>query len=226
MVRHAPFRVVAPLIALPVLLGAAACGSSAKSASSDNPVVSSTSASESSAPASSEAPSTEPATSASASASASPSPTAPAGPPRCTPDQLTATKGAGQGAAGHIFLNVILTNTAKTACHLLGYPGMALLDSNRDPLTSHVTFGGGMLPPTAKQNVVLAPSGGQASFTLVYSDVPTGNADPATACPEASFESITPPDDTTTVELAAVMAPCDGKVNVSPVVGGPDGVTS
>lgn len=225
MVRHAPFRVVAPLIALPVLLGTAACGSSAKSASNDNPVVTSTPASESFAPATSLAPSTAPATSASASASASAS-TAPAGPPRCTPDQLTATKGAGQGAAGHIFLNVILTNTAKAPCHLFGYPGMALLDANRDPLTTHVTFGGGMLPPTAKKDVVLAPSGGQASFTLVYSDVPTGNADPTTACPEASFANITPPDDTTTVELAAVMAPCDGKVNVSPVVGGPDGVTS
>ena len=223
MVRHPSARTVAPLIALPLLLGAVACGSSAKGASNDNPVVGPTATNEPSAPATSTAPTTTaPTSAASASGSASASP---AGPPRCSSSHLTATKGQGQGAAGHLFLNVIFTNTGSTSCHLFGYPGMALLDQNKDPLTTHVTFGGGMLPPTQKQNVVLA-AGGKASFTLVYSDVPTGNANPSTDCPEASFEQVTPPDETAPVLLTAVMAPCDGKVNVSPVVSGTNGVTS
>jgi hypothetical protein len=221
MVRHLLRRPLVALIGAPLLL-AAACGSSGKNASDDNPVVTPTSAA--TAVTGSEAASSAPATTA-ASSSPSASPSSAPGTPRCSSTQLTATKGGGQGAAGHIFLDVIFTNTGSSACHLFGYPGMALLDKNKDPLTTHVTFGGGMLPNTPKKTVVLAV-GGKASFTLAYSDVPTGNADPATACPQASFERVTPPDETASVLLTADMAPCDGKINVSPVVAGANGVTS
>ncbi len=218
MVRHPLLRAAVPVIGLPLLLGA--CGSSAKTSASDNPVVAPTTAGESTAPETTAAPTTAAATSAAPSASTSPSA---AGPPRCSSAQLKATKGSGQGAAGHIFLNVILTNTGSSACHLYGYPGMALLDASKDPLTTHVHFGGGMLPATAKQNVVLA-AGGEASYTLEYSDVPTGNETEAEGCPPASFEQVTPPDETASILLTAQMAPCDGNIYVSPVVSGTNGV--
>jgi Protein of unknown function (DUF4232) len=52
-----------------------------------------------------------------------------AGPPACPTRQLTASLGAGQGAAGHLITPLSLTNHGSTPCVVQGYPGVSLLDA-------------------------------------------------------------------------------------------------
>jgi hypothetical protein len=138
---------------------------------------------------------------------------------RCHTTALTASPGSGQGAAGHLFLVVKLTNISSSTCHLFGFPGMGLLDASRNQLATTVVRNGGQLPQATPATVSLS-AGAVASFTLSYSDVPTGSA----TCPEASFANVTPPDEQDPVLLTTKLAPCGGVIDVSPVVAGPDGV--
>ena len=89
---------------------------------------------------------------------------------------------------------------------------------------STVTRGGGMLPSTPPSAVVLAPAV-SASFTFTYSDNPTGS-DTEAACPSAATLIVTPPDELDPLTTAFSGAPCEGRINVSPVVSGTQGISS
>lgn len=49
----------------------------------------------------------------------------PAGPPRCTTGELTGSLGPSEGAAGSVYVPLILTNTGKRTCALRGFPGVS-----------------------------------------------------------------------------------------------------
>jgi hypothetical protein len=49
----------------------------------------------------------------------------PAGPPRCTTAELSGSLGQSEGAAGSIYVPLILTNTGKRTCALRGFPGVS-----------------------------------------------------------------------------------------------------
>ncbi len=58
---------------------------------------------------------------------APPSPTPAPGPKRCTTETLTAsTDAAGGGAAGSVYMTLLLTNSGTAPCLLMGYPGVSL----------------------------------------------------------------------------------------------------
>jgi len=48
-----------------------------------------------------------------------------AGPPRCLSSGLRASLGQSQGAAGHSYVALLLTNQGRVACTLDGYPGVS-----------------------------------------------------------------------------------------------------
>ncbi len=144
--------------------------------------------------------------------------------PRCHTSQLSATAGDGQGAAGTIYLTIVLSNTSGETCTLDGYPGMGLLDASRRPLPTTVVRGGGMLPPS-RPSLVRLPPAAKASYSLTYSDVPTGGASAATQCPTASSAYVTPPDERDPLLLQTRLAPCRGELHVSPLVAGTGGAS-
>jgi hypothetical protein len=197
-------------VALLGSLALAGCGSSGNAAS-DNPTVTS-------APPAPATTSAAPTSAAPTSAAA----TSAAGPARCHTADLRAGLGDHQGAAGHLFQVVTLTNTGTAACRIFGFPGMALQDASKNAMTTTVVRNGGQLPSTAPGSVALAP-GGVASFTVSWSDVPTGSA---TNCPTSASALVTPPDETDALTVALQATACGGELDVSPVVIGSGGVSA
>ena len=88
------------------------------------------------------------------------------------------------------------------------------------PTTAH--WGGSFLFPTVRPHPAGLAPGQKASFDLAYVDIPTGNPPPPyqQACPTAAALLIIPPDDFTSLRAAVKIAPCNGDLNVSPVVPG------
>src|SRR6478735_1847659 len=144
-----------------------------------------------------------PATSATApesSAAAAPS-TAKAGPQLCKAASLTGTTDAtGGGAAGSIYMQLILTNSGTEPCLLKGFAGVSLTaGADGEPIGAAATRD----DSTPVADVLLAP--GQAgTATLRYT--PAGNYPNCTRTPAAGFR-VYPPEDTASL---FVVAPKDG----------------
>ncbi|QIS15954.1 DUF4232 domain-containing protein [Nocardia arthritidis] len=118
--------------------------------------------------------------------------------PACATDDLTVTAGRGSGAAGHIYTQLVFTNSGKAACTLFGYPGVSLATGSPP-----ATIGPGAERDTnsgSPQLVTLAP-GAAAETTVRYAQA--GNFD-CTRTP-AQFLLIYPPNQTasTTVPFNA-----------------------
>jgi hypothetical protein len=154
-----------------------------------------------------------PSSSVSASPSSSPSASPSPAVSRCKLGDLKVTAGQTQGAAGSIAGMFIFKNSSGTACTLEGYPGMQLLDAASHPMTTHVIRGTSVVVPAIPVTLVTLAPGARASFLWGYSDMPTG----AETCPAATSVEVTPPNDFSHVTLASTMAPCGGRITVSPV---------
>jgi Protein of unknown function (DUF4232) len=156
-----------------------------------------------------------PSSSASASPSTSPSSSPSPSPTvaRCKLGNLKITAGKSQGAAGSIAGGFILKNISGSPCTLEGYPGMQLLDAMSHPMTTHVIRGTSVVVPAIPVTLVTLAPGALGSFRWGYSDVPTG----AQTCPPATWVEVTPPNDFSHVVIASAMAPCGGRITVSPV---------
>ncbi|WP_427134113.1 DUF4232 domain-containing protein [Pseudarthrobacter sp. S9] len=114
----------------------------------------------------------------------------------CTAASLTATTDStGGGAAGSVYLQLILTNSGAEPCLLKGYAGISLTaDANGDPIGAAATRD----DSTPVTDVLLAP--GQAgTATLRYTQA--GNYPDCTRTPAAGFR-IYPPDDTVSLFVA------------------------
>jgi hypothetical protein len=125
----------------------------------------------------------------------------------------------GNGAAGTIELDVVMTNQAAGPCTLIGYPGMQLLGPNNAPLPTNVLRGGGPRFPNPAANatptLVTVASGASAQFSLSYSDVPVGTE---THCPTSQTTEVTPPNDTAYAVVPLQITACGGgTIHVSPV---------
>lgn len=132
-----------------------------------------------------------------------------------------AVSSSSQGAAGHIGVVLVFKNTSTATCTLVGYPGVAGLDSAGQQVvqatrTPSGFMGGisGSTPPT----VTLAP-GASASALIESTDVPTGNE---TSCPTYASLLVTPPNTTQSVTIAQSLPGCSG-LQVHPVVAGTSG---
>jgi hypothetical protein len=136
---------------------------------------------------------------------------------RCHTNQLSVTTGPVGAAAGTIDAAFIVTNTSKGPCSVFGYPGFALLDSQGHNLIGDVVRGGTAYS-VKPQRIPLKP-GQAASFSVRYSDVPTGTA----TCQTSVTALITPPDETTQLTIREQAPVCGSPFTVSPVVAGSNG---
>jgi len=145
--------------------------------------------------------------------------------PQCGQSQIgIAATGNGAGL-GHVGVLFTLRNTSSASCRLDGYPGMQLLGSNGQPLPTTVVRAGtgAYLFPAVAPHRVAMPPGATASFDLQYGDSPVGaqaNEPYARACPQATSAEVTLPNVSDHSVVPVSMAPCGGRVLVSPVVPG------
>ena len=137
-------------------------------------------------------------------------------------NQVTATAGQSQGAAGTITGVVTVTNAGSASCTADGYPKIALFSGSGAPLTVTVVNGLSVtLSPAANaapSAVTVAPSS-TAQFAYQFSDVPVGAE---TSCPTSETATVAMPGATAaspTFPLA--IDPCNnGTIRVSPVYAG------
>lgn len=116
-----------------------------------------------------------------------------AAPAECSTAQLDASLKRANGAAGSIYVHLVLTNTGPGACVTGGYPGV-----------SYVERGGSQLGAAAKrtaprsvQRFTLAPGGRAASLLR---EVDTANFDPAKCRPAHVVAlRVYPPDQTSSL---------------------------
>lgn len=120
----------------------------------------------------------------------------------CQASGLTATTDStGGGAAGSIYMKLILTNSGGAPCLLKGYAGVSLTDgADGEPIGAAATRD----DSTPVTDVVLAP--GQAGVaTLRYTQA--ANFGDCTRTPAAGFR-VYPPEDTASLFLAQPLDAC------------------
>ncbi|GAA2748059.1 hypothetical protein GCM10009868_40040 [Terrabacter aerolatus] len=141
--------------------------------------------------------------------------------PGCVPAQLVASLAASRAASGHALLVIALRNGGPAACHLEGYPGLALVSATGEPARTTVTHVQDQTFPAVAPTALTVPVGASVSFDLGVTDVPSGSD---ASCVSEPTLSITLPDAQGAVRLAARVTTCDRRLNVSPFVAGTAGV--
>jgi Protein of unknown function (DUF4232) len=135
---------------------------------------------------------------------------------RCRLNQLSLARPKSNGALGSVRLRFVFTNRSTATCKLFGFPGLQMLNKHHANLHTVVIRGtSNVVPPEPELDVVMTP-GQHGSFYAGYSDVPTGTQ----TCPAASFLEVTPPNAFKHFTQLSHIAPCGGKITVSPVVHG------
>jgi len=137
------------------------------------------------------------------SAAAAPSQSATqSGTPLCTAGSLTATTdSSGGGAAGSIYMQLIVTNSGTEPCLLKGYAGVSLTaGADGEPIGAAATRD----DSTPVTDVLLAP-GKAGAATLRYTQA--SNYPDCTRTPAAGFR-VYPPDDTASLFLAQPLDAC------------------
>jgi len=157
-----------------------------------------------------------PSSPATATAGPTPSPS-PTGHLSCQATGLTAARGGSQGAAGHLFQTLVLTNTGSSPCTMSGYPSAQLVDASQGSLPTRVVDSGGMLGNTPPPSLVTLLPGQAANFQVSWGDVQAG----AEACEMASGIQVGPPGEAPSPALAVSglsMNVCNaGELDVSAV---------
>ncbi|MET3951269.1 DUF4232 domain-containing protein [Arthrobacter sp. UYEF36] len=137
-------------------------------------------------------------------ASSAPAPAAstPAAPGLCKAAGLTGTiDSTGGGAAGSVYMKLILTNSGTEPCVLKGFAGVSLTaDANGAPIGAAATRD----ESTPAAELVLAP-GQTGAATLRYSQA--ANHPDCTMAPAAGFR-IYPPEDTASLFIAQPRDAC------------------
>jgi len=143
-------------------------------------------------------------------------------PTTCSPSNFTGQWENAEGAAGTIYASVTLTYQGSQPCQVEGYPHITLISSSGTALATTVTDAtstSANFSNAAANNppsLVALSQGSTTSFSLWYSDVPTGSE---TACPSAGALAIGLPigSNSISVTLPYAIQPCDvGHLTVSP----------
>ena len=100
-------------------------------------------------------------------------------PAGCQSSNLRLSFISGQGAAGTAYMTYGLTNTGSSPCTMIGYPGVAILDSQGQVVQHPARRGSGTAPAVPVKLITLQP-GQRASFLLTSSDVI-----PSPGCPHS-----------------------------------------
>lgn len=163
------------------LVPLAACSAPSSGSAAETPTVSMPSASAPATPAVSTAAPDAPAAAPTAAPDAPPvagagGQSAAGGVPRCVTGELKGALGRGGAAAGSVYRPLLLTNTGKRTCELVGFPGVSYVAGDNG---AQVGPAAEMRGPRAPQ-VNLAP-GAAAAATVQLVNV--GNFDPASCKP-------------------------------------------
>jgi Protein of unknown function (DUF4232) len=188
-------RIPLRIVAAATLLAIGGCGSSSPTSSSSGTTSSAT------APVTRTAPATTETVTRTAQAQTA------AGQAPCTTPHLTLSFGGGQGAAGTAYLTYFLKNTGTTACTMIGYPGVAILDSSGRIVQHPATRA--TASPTPVRLVTLNP-GARAQFVVNSTDVI-----PSPGCPHAytgTTLQVIPPNQRTPLRLPDRNAFCNLRV--------------
>jgi hypothetical protein len=86
-----------------------------------------------------------------------------AGTPKCSASQLHASIVDTQGALGTTYWDLALRNVGRTSCHMRGYPGVGLVDSNNGLINVLVERN-----PVSPVRTITVRPGQQAYFTFGY----------------------------------------------------------
>jgi hypothetical protein len=130
---------------------------------------------------------------------------------RCHTSALSVATGPGDSAAGHPTVLLIFTNTSGASCAVAGYVGLQMVDGSGNALPTNVVPNGGMLSNQPLAGVVMLAPGQQASTLVMWTDVPSG----AQACTTAAKLDVTPPDESTSLAVAATIESCGGELDVT-----------
>ncbi|MEI8050010.1 MAG: DUF4232 domain-containing protein [Actinomycetes bacterium] len=176
-------RTPALLAIIGLALGSAACSSTTSSSTTTEPAVSTTSMATTTVPQSTTSTTVTKRTIA------------------CTTKTLTISTGMSTGAAGHISVPVVFTNSGSAPCTMNGFPGVAALDASGAQAAQ-----ADREPAPGPALLTVAP-GSSASALVVGTNVPTGAA---TSCPTWTALLVTPPGDTAATKVAAQIPGCPG----------------
>jgi hypothetical protein len=149
--------------------------------------------------------------------------------PQCQTADLSAEANtvAGSAAAGHLTMNITVTNTSGHTCTIYGFPGLALEDKNQDIQHTAVTW-----QPTIPKTLITLANGATASSSAQFDkDLPVGSEPLTGPCEPASFYLlVTAPNNTTQLVApigdtgGAGITVCDfGALNVLAFVPGSTG---
>ena len=126
---------------------------------------------------------------------------APAGPALCKAAGLTATTDStGGGAAGSVYMQLLLTNTGAEPCMLVGFAGVSLTAG-----ADGAPIGAAAARDTTPATEVLLEPGQAGAATLRYTQA--RNYPDCTVVPAAGFR-IYPPEDTASLFLAQPRDAC------------------
>lgn len=131
-----------------------------------------------------------------------------AGVPQCMTVDLSpeANIVAGSAAAGHITMNITVTNTSGHSCTIYGFPGLELEDVSQHDQATKVTWD----PAVPKTLITLANGQSASSSAQLDKDLPVGSEPLTGPCEPASYEiQITPPNNTT--QLVAPIGDTDNQ---------------
>jgi hypothetical protein len=127
--------------------------------------------------------------------------------PRCRASDFAGAIIDTQGGAGSRDARLILVNTSTHTCHTKGFIGGQLIDTNDQPLTTHVQRSG------ATPHTVIVKSGAAAAVALHWNVIPSGS----TPCRLARWLRVTPPGGTSTLRVYFHDTACRGELGVGPV---------
>ncbi|MCC9067693.1 DUF4232 domain-containing protein [Arthrobacter cryoconiti] len=139
----------------------------------------------------------------SAAPSPTPTPAAPAAPALCTAASLAGSiDSSGGGAAGHVYMKLIVKNTSTAACILDGYPGVSMVKAGTDTPLGAPAVRDAQAPSTGP--ITLTP-GQSSAAVLAYTQ--SGNYQ---NCMHVSADAIMvyPPSATDKLEIAHPLDAC------------------
>ncbi|MQA87319.1 MAG: DUF4232 domain-containing protein [Streptosporangiales bacterium] len=133
---------------------------------------------------------------------------------RCRSEQLEAKLGREGAAAGNRYAPLVFTNTGEDPCGLLGYPGVTVLNSDKEQIGPDAD----RAPGNPVERISLAP-GESASAQLHWASEVAGDCRTT-----SSYLRTYPPDETKALVIPARIQLCGDVFDVRSVTGGRDGV--
>lgn len=136
------------------------------------------------------------------------------GVPRCRADQLSADVGGTSPAAGSRYAPLIFTNDSGRTCGLLGYPGVTVLNGDREQVGADADRA-----PGNPVHLVTLPPGGSASSLLHWASPAAGDC----RAPSSYLRGF-PPGSTEAIVVPAEIRLCGEVFDVRAVTEGVEGV--